>query len=604
MLIHKSKKVIQAKLAIGQTNDRFEQEADRVADQMVGLSQDHSTVQRKCENCEEEDLQMKPLQGTISSIQRMGEEEEELQMKGNATSESMNPNLERDLAQSKGSGETLSEDTRQKMEQGIGADFSKVKIHKGDQAVQMNRQLNARAFTNGNDVYFNSGEYQPESKKSQHLLAHELTHVVQQGGGSDKVVQRDGIGDIPEATRKKIKIDTDSVTGIGIPPSEMFEFGKTVENWKFTDESKKAAKDNTELGGIPAELHPGMLIAATLLIDTKNPLVNPNYSITLKFDFGTTPAKGLNSYPDAIKKKLSQDTAFRFTVYKSGKVNKLKVEDLGVVKTETFKPEDIAKKKKYFDSFFKVDGYTTADVERLYIAIAKIDKAILTPITGIKFLRAASDPDEPGLSGLYSYPAHTITIYDRAYKDSMNLYGDAGNFRNKLDHTVSHEMGHAFDYADKLKAQRDYKPQETKANKAVDDYNLALKQFKASVEKYYNEERKNYKFKDKAEQEDFESKRANHQIDELKKAMDKETKLQAEKKKTLDGTKMKSGTDAAQTEFTKASLADGSTRITDYAGESWKENFAENFAFFMTDPARMKLLRPKTYKYFADGKYK
>jgi hypothetical protein len=64
----------------------------------------------------------------------------------------------------------------------LGADFSGVKVHTGQNAVEMNRSLNARAFTHGNDIYFNKGEYNPESSEGKRLLAHELTHVVQQKG--------------------------------------------------------------------------------------------------------------------------------------------------------------------------------------------------------------------------------------------------------------------------------------------------------------------------------------------------------------------------------------------------------------------------------------
>ena len=66
------------------------------------------------------------------------------------------------------------------MESRFGTDFSNVKIHTGNEAVQMSRELNAQAFMVGNDVYFNEGKYRPNSDSGKHLLAHELTHAVQQ----------------------------------------------------------------------------------------------------------------------------------------------------------------------------------------------------------------------------------------------------------------------------------------------------------------------------------------------------------------------------------------------------------------------------------------
>lgn len=76
----------------------------------------------------------------------------------------------------------------------FGADFSDVRIHTDGQAVRMNRELNAKAFTVGNNIYFNEGRYQPDSQKGKHLLAHELTHTIQQGG-SHAAIQRQALGD-------------------------------------------------------------------------------------------------------------------------------------------------------------------------------------------------------------------------------------------------------------------------------------------------------------------------------------------------------------------------------------------------------------------------
>ena len=66
------------------------------------------------------------------------------------------------------------------MESRMGTDFSNVRIHTDSQSVALSSELNAQAFTVGHDVYFNSGKYSPESSDGKHLLAHELTHVIQQ----------------------------------------------------------------------------------------------------------------------------------------------------------------------------------------------------------------------------------------------------------------------------------------------------------------------------------------------------------------------------------------------------------------------------------------
>ena len=109
--------------------------------------------------------------------------EKQLQMSaaGNARPD-LNSNFETNLNSSKGSGAGLSENTKKEMESGFGTDFSNVKVHTDSDAVKMNKQLGSQAFANGNHVYFNEGKFNPNSQSGKHLLAHELTHTVQQGG--------------------------------------------------------------------------------------------------------------------------------------------------------------------------------------------------------------------------------------------------------------------------------------------------------------------------------------------------------------------------------------------------------------------------------------
>ncbi len=90
--------------------------------------------------------------------------------------------LEQELRSRRGGGQPLPPATRQGMGQAFGADFSSVRIHTDPGAVEMNRRLGAQAFTFGADIYFNAGKYDPGSSAGQHLLAHELTHTLQQGG--------------------------------------------------------------------------------------------------------------------------------------------------------------------------------------------------------------------------------------------------------------------------------------------------------------------------------------------------------------------------------------------------------------------------------------
>lgn len=103
-----------------------------------------------------------------------------------ASGQKASPRLSGRIESSRGRGHKLLESTRAQMESSFGRDFSDVTIHTDSSSVEMNRELGAQAFTHGSDVYFDSGKYQPESTEGKRLLAHELTHVVQQGHGDKK----------------------------------------------------------------------------------------------------------------------------------------------------------------------------------------------------------------------------------------------------------------------------------------------------------------------------------------------------------------------------------------------------------------------------------
>ncbi|WP_026098623.1 eCIS core domain-containing protein [Kamptonema formosum] len=169
---------IQAKLTLGAAGDRYEREADRIAAEVASrlnaptteVAGERHTAERQ--EVPAQQLQKKPVVSPLSA----GE--------GGAVA----PELEASIQGEKGSGHTLAKALREKMEQAFGgADFSGVRVHAGAESDRLNRSLNARAFTAGQEIFFRQGEYNPGSQEGRQLIAHELTHVVQQGGTSQLV---------------------------------------------------------------------------------------------------------------------------------------------------------------------------------------------------------------------------------------------------------------------------------------------------------------------------------------------------------------------------------------------------------------------------------
>ncbi len=137
----------------------------------------------------EEEIQMQPIEEEEEMLQpklRMQPEEEEEEFIQPKESSGLPVNLHAlsDKLSNRRSGIKLPVSTHHMMRSAFGNDFSSVNIHTGSEAVQMNRQLGARAFTHQNDIYFNQGEYQPYHPEGKRLLAHELTHVIQQTGAT------------------------------------------------------------------------------------------------------------------------------------------------------------------------------------------------------------------------------------------------------------------------------------------------------------------------------------------------------------------------------------------------------------------------------------
>jgi hypothetical protein len=202
----RGKAVVYPKLAIDTPGDRLEREADAMAERVARMRETDSgsilsggmarpqsrgmiagSIQRKCAACEEEEKKKK--------VMRKGEGRGIEAPLGMASR----------LDSRRGAGAQLPAETRNFMEHAFSADFSDVRVHTGGEAETMNRGIRARAFTYGSDIYFNGGQYAPESRSGRQLLAHELTHVVQQGGRAGSVIARAPDLSQPQVTAPRIR---------------------------------------------------------------------------------------------------------------------------------------------------------------------------------------------------------------------------------------------------------------------------------------------------------------------------------------------------------------------------------------------------------------
>lgn len=205
--------VIQTKLTVGAPGDRFELEADSMADRVVqrthagAVRRDAApSVQAKCTECREEEKLQRQADGAVDDDAEVAENAEGneapgllVQAKGDGPIH-VRGSVQHALEGGTGGGTTMHPALRDEMESAFEADFSGVRIHTGPLAEHLSRDLSAHAFTYGREIFFNAGEYRPETPDGRHLLAHELTHVVQQSGGVSRAV-REEEGDEPRSVQ-------------------------------------------------------------------------------------------------------------------------------------------------------------------------------------------------------------------------------------------------------------------------------------------------------------------------------------------------------------------------------------------------------------------
>ncbi len=275
---------LQAKLTVNEPGDPYEQEADRIAEEVMrqpGPVVGEPPIQRQCQDCDEEvrrqpaaleeeeeeeeaPVQAKPVAGTITPlIQRQTasveeeEEEEEVEAKGmpGATPQ-MTPAGQAQVNALRGGGQPLPAPLRSFFEPRFGHDFRGVRVHADAAAATTAQAVRARAFTLGRDVVFGSGQYAPETESGRKLLAHELVHVVQQG----EPLRQDGVaqGESGTVQRKHECEQRTRGSCTGDNHKQVLEAFKTAAEWlgriRYRVEDYTKAPDRPENSDVAAAL--------------------------------------------------------------------------------------------------------------------------------------------------------------------------------------------------------------------------------------------------------------------------------------------------------------------------------------------------------------
>ncbi|MDR8390606.1 DUF4157 domain-containing protein [Aliifodinibius sp. S!AR15-10] len=211
---------IQPKLEGGKSGDKYERQADHVADWVMRMPNHHIQQQPVDEELQmnvmqdEEAIQMRPI--AVQEEQSHGIDQmcprcqdhfrqgkpidcpecrEKLLQAKSGSNPKNGPDyapreINNQLQSSTGGGHRLPRKVQREMSTKMVADFSDVKVHTDSKSAEMTDSLGAKAFTYGSDIYFNQHQYSPGTATGKHLLAHELTYVIQQSPGNSKQIQR------------------------------------------------------------------------------------------------------------------------------------------------------------------------------------------------------------------------------------------------------------------------------------------------------------------------------------------------------------------------------------------------------------------------------
>lgn len=260
---------VQAKLSINQPDDAFEREADSVADLVMKMDDPNARQKADTGSVNDKQAIMTAPLDTIA-CKATGDEYADADVSGIVASGAWS------------GGSPLDNETRSFMEPRFGYDFSQVRVHTDARASDSAAALSARAYTVGTDLVFRSGEYAPGSTEGRRLLAHELTHVVQQSSAVQRkavrekapgsLVQRDNTADQLKALDARTKVLEQKSAATNLDMKYRALFGEKMSTYKQVVYRLTAAFQTASQGFQTAHANQAALqaiidqIAATIIV--------------------------------------------------------------------------------------------------------------------------------------------------------------------------------------------------------------------------------------------------------------------------------------------------------------------------------------------------
>ena len=552
--------VVQPKLNVNAPGDKSEQEADRIADKV--LSENNlEKGNRKIE------VQTKPSPQVANDNLDIGE------------------NLESRLHRRNRSGNLLSDETRGFFEPRMQFGFGNVRVHTDNEASRMSRQLSARAFTHGTDIYFGGGQYDPASPEGKRLLAHELTHVIQQSHhdpiGSriarditKQTIQRTTLASIPLQQRRTLQIRTQRPM---LTPQQIQRFFHRISSgaWGMTISAPGGA--TVQLGaGIPQTLQTplttvaGHLNSITVTQSGQSaPLLGTNTVVTVRMD--------LTSYGGAAG-------LYRYTFYNvpaSGQGGNLLIESLSPIGSPQGGPLQVATHTPGTGgaagtisagghTFHLVGSQNLWDPARIASvreALSLMPATVLARAAGLRIgvqsggLGTGVGSRDEG--GHYDPSTDTVTLYLAIWgqgRRRSSVFGAGQQMRHHNPvQVIAHEIAHAIDRRILRQAERTYE----QSAGTQGDLNTLLATRSLSGGRFVVSGG-SYGFSD-----------------------------------ALAGTQ--------GIAFRQAYIQDGASisggriqhAVTMYGAQEWQEVYAEAFSLYITDPEALRQVRPNVYQHFA-----